>query len=451
MAPTRKVVNYGPSAPSGPKPKKRKAGKIGPRSLVKSKKVDKQIGQSATLAKHKKLKDKIKEVKKGKVKVPKLLRKQVTQILDAKDVYGTAELQCFGMAQDLNTTSYTNQKVFALPLPRIGNIQQAGLLFDPFFWQYVLARLFNGRPDQGTGLSTGAWSNLLIQENQAAPYFWANFDQINDANTQGTIPITKFSVQKVYAKITMKNNTTRTMHLKMYVCKPKYPRRDVSGVPVGTPGVAVSDWKDALESEAAAKGQDGNGFQSVANLKSVAINVSGSVTPETMYAKPTQCQTWNRLYHVEEFAITLEPGQVHHHTVNGDAIDIDFSKMYVPDGLLTLFNRIQKFNRYVFFTGVQELAYDSVQGGIRANNNTITQGETQIQAQYLLFETRIFAKVKMPENTGGSIDVQGTYKTFTTNNRKRAYFVDKFTNSPSITNDGFEMNVDDNTTTQQTR
>lgn len=426
---------------------RRKARKVaGSRSRVYNQsKVQASIGQLATMAKHKKMKDKIKEKKRVKVKVPMKLRKQIKQVLDAGDVYGNITLQMHGSYANINTTDYTHQAVFALPLPRVSAVAAQGLLFDPYLLQYAAARLFNNRPTAGTGLTVRALSNLRITNGVG----WKNFDDFADKAAL------KLTVQKLYAVITMKNNTSRTMYLKMFVCKPKYQRRSNVESVLSLRGLPVIDWINQLDMEGDAKisGGQSSGQASIAST----ININDSVKFHTYNNVPTKCQSWNRLWSVEQFNLTLEPGQVHKHTVQGDEIDVDFSKMFASEANQTVFNDVQKLNRYVFFTGVPELAWDNVCGAIRAQNSETPTGSdppTNEQRQYLLFETEIHCKIKMPEPTGGSIPTptpaDGTARLFNNTNRKRAYCVDTFTEVGTLTNSGLEMNVDDNTTVLQT-
>jgi len=420
----------------------KKLGKVyGPRSKISNVNAN-VVGQSARQAVHKRVKDGIKEKKRKKVKVPKLLKKQILQVFDKKDVYGTMNVIMHGSVADLNTNRYIDQKVFPLPLPRIADNKQAGLLFDPYYWQFVAARLFNNRPAEQP--TTGAWGNIVTESGTD----WENFNQLTSDG--GAL---KLTVQKAYAVIKMKNNTSRTMYLRMYVSAPKYQR--ISGTMNDADGHAINDWKRALAAEGGLAFNAGTSATADAT-QAMKVNVGGYVTVNTMYAKPTDVQTFNRLWKTDCYTIVLEPGQVHNHTIQGDEIELDYSKMFVKSqssssGLT--FADLQKFSRCVYFTGVTEMAYDSAVGGVRAQNNQVGPTGSTYQAQYLLFETEIHAKIKMPEITGGSapaIAASGS-KTLVMTNRKRAYVTEQFWNSASLTNTGFEMNVDDNTTGLQTQ
>lgn len=412
---------------------------IGPRSKVTNVNAN-VVGQSARQAVHKRVKNEIKEKKRKKVKVPKLLKKQILQVFDKKDIYGTMNCILHGSVADLNTNRYIDQKVFPLPMPRIADPKQAGLLFDPYYWQFVAARLFNNRPAEQP--TTGAWGNVITQ----AGSDWENFNQMDSDGAA-----LKLTVQKAYAVIRMKNNTSRTMYLRMYVCSPKYQRP--SGVMTNTDGTVINDWYRALTYEGQIAFNAGTSA-TADSTQAMKVNVGNYVTPNTMYAKPTDCATFNKWWKTDCYTIVLEPGQVHNHTVQGDEIEMDFSKMYVKaqaNQNATLAD-LQKFNRYVFFTGVTEMAYDTSNGAVRAQNNQVGPSGSTYQAQYLLFETEIHAKIKMPEITGGSIPTVNALgsKTVVMTNRKRAYVTEQFWSNTSLTNSGFEMNVDDNTTNLQT-
>jgi len=396
--------------------------------------------QTARAAKVKKTVDQYKTKVKKTVKVPKLLRKQVKQILDSKDVYGYWRGILCGSSVLVESPTWNNQAVFPLPMPidgaAVGREKMRGHLFSPEFFQMVAARLFNGRKAG----ALNSWDEIYKESSVTAPE-WKNFDQLNN-----NVPAGKFTIEKTFAIVKMKNNTPRTVYLKMYVAKPKYQR--VSGTMAGNDGHCVNDWTTQLNMEGQAN-IDGEMLPFDQNTRKLAINIDNSLKTFSLNSCPTKVESLKSLWAFEKFAITLEPGQVHTQYIAGDSMDLDYSKMVVKSQNSTTglsFADVQKFSRHVFFTGYPELAYayrdgDSTNGGWRCRYP---------DASYkLLFETEIHCKIKMPEPTGGVMPVNTLSdpnggRIFTNNSRKRAYCFDFFGVTNGTTNPQYNYNIDDN-------
>lgn len=407
------------------------------------KRVTAHHGQGSMVTTGKKIVDQFKDKKKKKVKIPKLLRKQVTQILDSKEVYGYWRGILYGGTAQVETPSFDQQAVFALPgFYQVGGGQGTkiqGLLFSPEYYQMVAARLFNGRLKE-----TNAFGEVYTEQGIVAGKEWRNFDQL-----VGAVPALKLSVESTYAVIKMKNNSVRTLYLKMYVAKPKYQR--ASGTMNNIEGHAVNDWITQLSMEGQAE-VSGKQYPGDSNTRSLAVNIDNTVKHFSMYACPTKCKSLQAMWSFDITEIVMEPGQTYKTIVRGDAMELDYSKMVHKSqtsnqGLI--FNDIQKFSRCVFFTGVPEMAYST------ANDGTFVPGayrcKSQDANQRLLFETELHCKIKMPEPTGGvlpwqspeGIATQG--RIFTNNSRKRAYCFDIFSNTNGqALNPFYTQNVDDN-------
>lgn len=400
---------------------------------------EKPVAQSSLTVRHKTVKKPIKSKVKRGVKVPKKLKKQILQTLDSKLVNGYGRLLCVGGAVDLNTASMIQHAVFPYPLPRASSVQR-GLFFDPYFIMYCASRLWNNRLSIGNGLTLGSYANLRVESDLTDN--WSNFSKSLAAQASAF----KVTVTDLKAKMTMKNNGTRTCYLTMYVCKPKYQRNDFTGTSAGLP---VKDWEICLGADGTA---DVEGAQTTVN-KAGTINVQGSAGNQSvnigdMYESPLRCQNFKRMYAVDEYKITLEPGQTHYHWLQGDAGEYDFSKMYTKGNTAAqVFNNIQKTDRHVFFTAVQELAYNA--NGKAGRLNSPAAGN-----QRLIFETEMFIKMKMPETAGTSITNIGNLITTTANTqpltqRHRSYFLDTFFETTEAGQDVYTANVDDNYTAMQ--
>ena len=422
-------------------------------STVRGMKAEKPIAQIATTVRHKKVKASFKGKAKKKVKVSKPLRAKIEKVLEAKKVYGMARVLIFNGAAVPWGASHQEQAVFPLPIPRATNTQ-AGVLFNRKFLMYLASRLFNGRPaDDGVaqasgGLALGDWRCIDVESSPATATFpWSNFSKSIQTNPSAL----KFEVSNLKAKIMMKNNSTRTIYLVMYECKPKYQFKDEQGSADGLP---AADWDRSLtwDFQAVVKGGDVSQFAnpfkaSGINVPSIQTNATTtrSVVYKNMYATPKQAKNWNTRWAYNEYKIVLEPGQVHTHWVQGDTGEYDFSKFYTtqPDGTVE-FNNVAKTDRHIFFTCVPEMAYTTTGSGRY-------RGEARSQ---LLFETEIFASISMPEPTGLSFTVANALPTnnetrqLPLNFRKRAYLVDNYYDN--LTSTVVSANVDDNAPTLQT-
>lgn len=388
---------------------------------------EKPIAQSSLTVRHKKLTNQYKAKKKKYVKVPKQLKSQILQVFDSKLVSGYARINWLGNGTVISTNAYDSQKVFPMPVPRGTNAQQ-GKFFDPLFIQYVASRLWNNRPYVGGTLTQGAYSNLEKEKDTG----WANFTP----NLTTDSSAFKVKITELKAKITMKNNSGRTMYLKMFVCKPKYQRWNTSDTGNGLP---IDDWEKCLTTDAA----------SIVEGEQTATNKAGPINLGVSYftyqASPLMNANWKRQWDSNIYEITLEPGQTHVHWLEGDVGDYDFSKMYTKGPSSTfVFNNIQKTDRHVFFIGVPELATGTALDARLQSENT----------QKLIFETTMFCTMKMPETAGTSITNIGNLLTNSAytqpiTQRRRAYLIDTFHQNPATTNEALNVNYDDNYTGKQ--
>lgn len=406
------------------------------RSITKL--IEKPIAQTATTVRHKTLKKSHKAKKKKYVKVPKKLKKQILQVFDTKLVTGYGRFNYLGCAINLNVGDYTAQKVFPYPLPRV-TAQNAGQFFDPYFIMYCASRLWNNRLAEGNGLVTGALTNMQVEKNDTDG--WSNFSQ----PLATSVSAFKVMVTELKAKMIMKNNTGRTAYLKMYVCKPKYQRNDTSANANGLP---ITDWNKCLENDWNASIEGINTTTNRAGPINVPIS-SGfqSVSSYTYNVTPMMSANWKRQWSANMYEIILEPGQTHTHWLDGDAGEYDFSKMYTKStGNSASFNNVQKTDRFVFFTGVPELASS-------ASLDTRLQSTS---TQKIIFETQLFVTMKMPESAGTSITnignlISNSAQTQPLTQRHRSYFIDSFHENVSSSNGSLTVNYDDNYTGLQTQ
>lgn len=403
------------------------------------------VNQDAVSTRHKRLKKSFKGKKKKNVKVSRKLRAKIQKVIDGGKIYGLGRCIISGGFQSVNAASAVKQNVFALPIPGAVDVQK-GVLFSPDFIMYCASRLWNGRPYDGPDLVTGKWSNI---DTSYSTNNWSNFSKSLGA---GALTTQKsafcVNVHNLKAKITIKNNSTRTQYLKMYECKPKY--QDINPVYLNA-GKPIGDWERLLTSDYEARIK-GLAPLSLNNATGINSGYNGqNVLIDTLYVTPAICESWNKIWSYNSYDIVLEPGQVHTHWVQGDVGEYDFSKMYAPNSNgVSVYHNVQKTDRHIFFTSVPEMA-------------TVTASATGLSGRLLssnagdrfLFETEIFCSMSMPESAGTSIRVSEGTSTQTEvmqplTQRKRAYFADTYWDSDSSQITAFTNTIDDNNPQRQT-
>lgn len=417
---------YG-SAPSSSRKSSRKGV---PRRLSVSAK--KPIGRSVPLVtqnqtmvsvRHKRKAGKVKAKVKKRVKVPTRLKKQILQCFDSKMISGTARLNLYGGYDDLRTGLPYIQRVWGLPLPRPdGNA--LGCLFGWEQIMYIASRLWNGRPQPVT---TRALSQLFVENTSA----WSNFSK--NIWTNPTPSAFSVDVVNLKAKLVFRSNSKQAHIVNMYVCKPKYQRRDTQQV-----HKPINDWNSLLSNDTSA---NITGGQTTLNS---AAPINMGCLPNDIGSTPSMAKAWTKLWDHEVFQFILEPGQEHVHWIQGDEKKYDFSKMYkkVSGTNNTEFCNLQPTDRHVFFTSTPRMS-TTIQGG------TAHSGFMRDSNGFgLNISTEIFCTMKMPESAGTSITTtaSATDLTYTQplTNRKRAYFIDTFTTYDSLVDQNPDVNVDDN-------
>jgi len=383
--------------------------------------------QSMVSVNHKVLKKGFKSKVKRNVKVSKLLRKKITQVMDGKKVTGTARIQSFGCYIDNRPSNIVSQAVYPLPLAKQGTTDP-GCLFSWEQIMYMASRLWNGRPSP----VSGSWSEFYT-ESSANP-LWSNFStgfSVSNPNP------TAFSVEvsNLKARIVLRNNSKMAHILTLYVCKPKYQRRDIE---TSASGKVINDWVKAVEVDQNATVKGGSVNASVAT----AINVGGGVT--TQGATPKTAKNFGKLWSYDSYKIVLEPGQQHTHWIQGDEKVYDFSKMYKKNnsGSGFEFCNMQPTDRYVFFTGYPRMS-TFIEDGLAYSGNC--QGTDGYGINVF---TEIYAALKMPEFAGTSVtsvaNAQDVARMQPLTQRKRAYFTDVFYEYSNTGPRSAMVNIDDN-------
>lgn len=281
---------------------------------------------------------------KRRVKVSGKFKRKVIQALSANAATGR-----------LTETSY----VLSKPADNAQTVLDLGhsvdnkiSMFSPAYVQYVASVLYNNATTTQTPLSSTAnfFSNRTFKcmvKNQRVTY---NF----------------------------KNNTARTMFLKLYLCSPKSKQ---SGN-----GYAASEyWTNSMFSDA-------QGF--IGTTQGNKVNISNS-TINTLWTTPRTSSKWNNMYQTEVTTVTLEAGKIYTYTVDGPNDKMYDLTKYWTDGVQ--FDNIQKMVKQLIC--VWHLDVVNTTGATVGRFTDILPGDTH----GLLIEQILHTSIEVPEQAGFAI------------------------------------------------
>lgn len=129
-------------------------------------------------------------------------------------------------------------------------------------------------------------------------------------------------VLRQWVKLEMKNNTSRTLHVKIYT----WQFKDNQSLLLN--GSFVQDWATTVATEAANP------------LFGNQINVAGATT-ETLGMSPSFSPEMRSRFRIEEKLVMLEPGKSYVHTVQGDSMLYDFAK-FQENGVVKDYHKFVK-------------------------------------------------------------------------------------------------------------
>jgi len=278
-----------------------------------------------------------------KVFVSKSLRKKIKKVMGQKEQYGWyIKRACL----PLYTLMDDQQNVGAMGA---WHSQGQYQFFDPSSVLDAASILFNKKGQQAS---------------------------VSDSDTDNFQKDTlKIRVIDSSVKFYMRNNTARTVTIKLWDYSPKH---------VGTTALLHQDWVDALAFTKPVGSAGAAGTLSNQNPIGVTVNVIG--------ASPKHLQQIKNLYSIDETIFTLEAGKEYVHTLTGPKDKMyDFSKFY--DG--AVFQNAQKMVKgclIALYSDVTSLADGRV------------GRYTDIDAKHgIVCETVSYIKVAMPEQAGFSI------------------------------------------------
>lgn len=287
------------------------------------------------------------EGRKKRVKVNPKLRKQVNAIIKPFQQPGTY-MEIF--AEKFTPNFAGGQSVFM-----IGNTTNSiKTAFDPNYILHAASVLWNtktpnAQPQPGDG------GNFL-------------------ADTFKTTVIKQTQTHR------FKNNTARTMYMKLYIVSPK-------GKLNGTVIDPVTSWFNGMKNE------EGSTSTDTLNL--------GLATPNTLYATPYMSRMFMNQYDVECKTVVLEAGKEYTFSHSGPNMkDYELAKYFDSQVTGTIaaggnvWNNHQKFVRYCFVSIHYDLAATST--GAPSRNTNIVTG-----APYgLVIETTNYLKLTQPDIAG---------------------------------------------------
>lgn len=169
----------------------------------------------------------------------------------------------------------------------------------------------------------------------------------------------------------IRNNTGRTVTMKIYCCEPK--TIDYSNT-VGLNPVTV--WGTGLNT------QDNS-------LKSTGENPL-EVKVETLYSNPRMVQQFRNHYKFTETIVQIEPGKEYNYKVKGPSMMYDFAKYWLDNK----FYDKQRFTKQVFFTAYNDLTRTSLGTVGRYTDNTVGDPFS------ILIEQTYSIKFTVPDQVG---------------------------------------------------
>lgn len=375
------------------------------------------------------------------VKVSKQFKEKVTKALSSKTVSGSWDQISYDTI-GINSIPDNGQLCDGLA-SLIGN-DYSDWAFDPEDILHAASVLWNFKTDSQTSRAWNVEQNLGVS--LPNPFPTQEIGDIAAASGPGLqrfLMNMKINVKRCYEVYKLKNNTQRTVVMKIYLCAPK-----ITGVKFkANAAIAQNAAAPASYDIESAIGEPRNVWRNELYKQYVTnINVSGA-DHETLYNSPKDCPGFNKVYKTDETTIVLEPGQVTDYYIQGPSnFEIDYNSLFrntaggvdhLPQP--SVYQGIQKFMRYPLFTAYLDLVTD---GGLSGRYAPTSNASQKLA---ISVERQMKISMEMPEIVGGAHGVnvaQNTqYAGIEENNLRRdCYFRKVYSNvGPFV--DGFVVNV----------
>jgi hypothetical protein len=323
-----------------------------------------------------KKKRKIEPKKHHEPKVTHKFKKMVEKALQTDSVKGTVQMKYLGLGFALDGMSQDRQAVW----DTVNNLQQdAGFVFGPDHFLEAANRL---------------WANFTGAHTLAP--FLSNVPTGFDPNT------VKFHVIDSHSKFVYRNNSDRTLLLRIYVCKPKMkgsynsidPTNYIAYKQNGT-SVTLNDpivppafsWTDSVAGDFASR-QSSNGY-------------GAAISNSTLFLEPSTSKYWKNVWTSDFKEIKMMPGQDYEFIIQGPQdMSLDYQKFW-REGI---YQNVQMFTRGVLHVLIADM--DTANTTSPSNNyssrskpKTLSGASGRTIQQFLCQERYDYFRLQMPEET----------------------------------------------------
>jgi len=292
-----------------------------------------------------------------KVKVTKVFKDKVTKALAGKTISGSWDQISYDI---LNVSTFPNNQQFVGGLGELQSNDYSDWAFDPEDVLHAASVLWNNKADsQGSRIWNNS-QNISYSETGFLPNIQTDTRLFANSRFQLN---TKITIKRSYEIYKLKNNTQRTIIMKIFLCAPKvegFKQRDIAAQPGGGDAPVGSISESHI----------GNPGQMWINelQKQVFSNINVADTKvQTLYNTPKDCPGFNKVYKTDITTVVLEPGQIFDYYINGPSnFTIDYNTLFrgagaVPE--ISYYHGIQKWMRYPLFTAYLDLVTDGAMTG----------------------------------------------------------------------------------------
>jgi len=287
------------------------------------------------------------------VKVPTKLRKQIQKVMENEAIFGkylSIHYWAITPGVPFQTTSVVDQNSFEY----VGYPSQSGattpenrLLFSPQYVRYAVSRLCG---------------NLAAQRTLR----W----DLTDTNDCLDAKTCRVKVLKQSATFRMRNNTARTVSMRIMCWSPK--STDYSS-DVGTTPLDI--WSKALSDQAGSQGTHEN---------------PTITTIFTLYNHPKYASQVRNMYNIEDTIVDIPAGKEYVYKVDGPAMTYDYAKYWKENK----FYDMQKFTKQVVITACNDLVKTSLNAFGRYTDMTVASSGG------VVIEQTGYIKFSVPEQVG---------------------------------------------------
>jgi len=330
--------------------------------------------------------------KKKNVKLPKGFKAKVAKALEPGEINGTWKQVSY---DTLPVTSFATNQQIVSGLGDLLDQDYSDWAFDPEDFLHAASVLWNDKPDSQNNRIWNNTSNLGYSPEIVAPSFVSEVLPINAGAINPFFMNQKIHVKKAHETYKLKNNTQRTITLKIYLCAPK--QSGVKSIGVVSDSLTPGNFPQYI-------GNPGQLWES--SLKSQAfshINVGRSV-PQDLYQNPKSNPLFNKHYKSDCTIVVLEPGQVYDYFIQGPTnLDIEYKNLFMSGGPAheRWYQGIQKWMRYPLITAYLDMITDGDRSG------RYPPSEAAGGTEAIGIERIMKFSLKMPESVGARVGSNG--------------------------------------------